>query len=716
MMSQSLYSQYWYRVAGIRPRIRDHIQLHRHYYRGNRCYMLQDEASGAFHRFSPEVYMLVGQMDGNRTVDEIWETTLEKLGDDAPSQEETLHLLGQLHAADILQCNITPDILEVFQRYLHKQRQDWKHRLINPMSLRVPLWDPQEFLTRWLPLVRPLFTWAGLAVWTLVVLAGAMYAGVYWEAITADIVDRVLNPWNLVIMAVTYPVVKLLHEFGHAFATRLWGGEVHELGIMFLVFMPVPYVDATASAGFPDKSRRIVVSAAGMMVELFLSALALFVWINVETGIVSAVAYNIMLIGSISTLFFNGNPLLRFDGYYMLADAIEIPNLSVRSKRYLSYLVMRYPYGIEAVVSPVAARGEAAWFAGYGILSFLYRMAIIFTIILYVAGKFFVAGVLLAIWAVMQQIMLPLLRHIRFLLKDGRLQQQRSRALGVTAIGAVLTGMVMFAMPAPLWTMAEGVVWLPEQSRIRAGTDCFVTALLVQTDTDVQTGDPVISCEDPLLSAQVSLLDARLQELRAQHTLTMTVDRTEAQSIKQDMQTTSRELEQARSQLDELVLRSPLDGQLVIPESSDLEGLFVRRGDTLAYVINNAATRARVVVTQADIGLVRQSINSVEIRMAGQAGRVIAASVHSEVPAASNILPSKALGTAGGGVIPVDPADASGTRALETLFQFELELQEDLPVQLYGQRVYVRFDHGAEPLGIQWQRSLRQLFMREFGV
>jgi len=715
-MSRPLNSQYWYRVAKTRPRIRDHIQLHRHYYRGNRCYMLQDEASGAFHRFSPEVYVLIGQMDGRRTVDEIWETTLEKLGDDAPSQDETLHLLGQLHAADILQCDITPDALEVFQRYRHKQRQDWKQRLINPMSLRVPLWDPQQFLTRWLPLVRPLISWAGFAVWALVVLAGTVYAGLYWEPITADIVDRVLNPWNLIVMVVTYPVVKLLHELGHAFATRKWGGEVHELGIMFLVFMPIPYVDATASAGFTDKSRRFMVSAAGMMVELFLAALALFVWINVETGIVSAVAYNIMLIGSISTLFFNGNPLLRFDSYYMLADAIEIPNLSVRSKRYLNYLVMRYLYGMQDVSSPVAARGEAAWFVSYGVLSFLYRMFIMSVIVLYVAGKFFVVGVLLAMWAIALQIVLPLVRHVRFLLKDDRLQQQRARALGVTGFGVALLGVVLFAMPAPLWTMAEGVVWLPEKSRIRAGTDCFVTAMLARTDTVVAAGDPVMSCKDPLLSAQVAVLEASLQELRAQHSLEMVNDRVEAQSIKQDIESVVEELDHARTQLGELILRSTTEGRLLIPNAADLEGRFVRRGATLAYVVNDTASRARVVVEQADIGLVRKQTGSVQLRMAGRPGQSYPARVLSEVPAASDELPSKALGTRGGGMIPVDPADESGTRALATLFQFELELQQQLPVQLYGQRVYVRFDHGEEPLGVQWQRSLRQLFMRNFGV
>ncbi|MGB5439950.1 MAG: hypothetical protein WBN57_07200 [Gammaproteobacteria bacterium] len=715
-MTQSMYSQYWYRVADVRPRIRDHVQLHRHYYRGRRSYMLQDESSGAFHSFSPEAYVLIGQMDGKRTIDEIWETTLDKLGEDAPGQEDTLHLLGQLHAADILQCNTTPDILEVFERYRHKRRQDWKQRLTNPMFLRLPLWDPDKFLTRWLPLVRPIFSWGGLALWTLVVLLGTVYAGVYWEPITAGIVDKVLNPWNLAIMVATYPLVKLLHEFGHAFATRVWGGEVHEMGIMFLVLMPIPYVDATASAGFQQKGRRFLVSAAGMMVELFLAALALFVWINVETGIVSAIAYNIMLIGSISTVFFNGNPLLRFDGYYMLADAIEIPNLSVRAKRYLSYLSMRYLYGMEEVASPVSAHGEAAWFAFYGVASFAYRMMIMAVIILYIAGKFFFVGVLLAIWAVTLQIVLPLVRHVKFLLNDGRLQQQRARALGVTGAGLVLLLVMLFAVPAPLWTMAEGVVWLPEKSRIRAGTDCFVTAVLAQTDASVKSGDPVMTCEDPLLSAEAMALDARLQELRAEHTLAMTEAPVEALSIMQDIQTVNQQLDESRRQLGELVLRSTSDGRLVIPMSTDLEGRFVRRGATLAYVINDAASRARVVVTQADIGLVRQRTTGVGLRMAGKPERTIAASVYREVPAASDELPSRALGTEGGGMIPVDPADESGVRALATLFQFELELQEDLPAQLYGQRVYVRFDHGTEPLGIQWQRSLQQLFMRKFGV
>ena len=106
--------------------------------------------------------------------------------------------------------------------------------------------------------------------------------------------------------------MKALHELGHSYAVKRWGGEVHEIGIMFLVFMPVPYVDASESAGFQSKWQRAFVGAAGILVEIFLASLALFIWLNAEEGLVRAFAFNVMLIGGVSTLFFNGNPLLRF--------------------------------------------------------------------------------------------------------------------------------------------------------------------------------------------------------------------------------------------------------------------------------------------------------------------------------------------------------------------------------------------------------------------
>ena len=195
------------------------------------------------------------------------------------------------------------------------------------------------------------------------------------------------------LLWITFPFVKALHELGHGFAVKRWGGEVHEMGIMFLVFMPVPYVDASAASAFQSKYQRMVVGSAGMLVEVFIAALAMFVWLNVEPGMIRAVAFNVMLIAGVSTVLFNGNPLLRFDGYYVLMDWLEIPNLGSRANQYIGYLIQRYPFGIRNAQSPVSARGERGWFVFYSIASFCYRMFIFATIIWFVAGEFFVVGV-----------------------------------------------------------------------------------------------------------------------------------------------------------------------------------------------------------------------------------------------------------------------------------------------------------------------------------
>ena len=261
---------------------------------------------------------------------------------------------------------------------------------------------------------------------------GAVLAASHWTDLTENIADRVLAPQNLLLLWFVYPVVKVFHELGHAYAVRKWGGEVHDIGIMLLVFTPVPYVDASAASGFRDKRHRMVVGAIGIAVELFLGSLALFVWLNVEPGVVSAIAYNVMLISGVSTLLFNGNPLLRFDGYYVFSDAIEVPNLGARSNRYLGYLFQRYVLRIKDAISPADTRGERSWMMAYGIASFVYRVFIMFVIIMFIAGKFFFVGVLLAIWAIATQVFMPIGKSVSFLFTNPALGRQRGRSVVTT--------------------------------------------------------------------------------------------------------------------------------------------------------------------------------------------------------------------------------------------------------------------------------------------
>lgn len=716
-MSDSLFSPSWYRIAELKPRLRNHVKIHRHDYRGKIWFILQDVAAGRSHKLSPASYNFIGLMDGKRSVDELWQAMGALGGDDAPTQDEVIRLLGQLHAADALICNVPPDGQELFRRYQRSERMRWKQRLWTPLAVRFPLWDPEHFLTRTQGFVRPLFTWYGGLLWLVVVATGIVLAAMHWGELTESIVDRALTPDNLLVLWLVYPVVKALHELGHGYAVKLSGGEVHEIGIMLLVLMPVPYVDASAAWGFREKRQRMLVGGAGIMVELFLGALALFVWLNVEPGPAHAVAYNVMLISGVSTLLFNGNPLLRFDGYYVLADWIEIPNLGKRSNKYLGYLIQRYLYGVRDAEPVAHSNGERRWFFFYGIAAFLYRMLIMATIILYIGGKFFIVGILLATWGVVTQIMVPLGKNLSFLFSSPRIRKNRGRALSVTALLLSLILLLLFVIPAPSWTRSEGVSWPSEQSQVRSASDGFVVDLLVADGEKVEKGEQIIQMKDPFLNARLDVLSAQLRQLKAQLRVARVHDRVQTAVIREEITAVNADYKQTRERVEELVIRSPRAGVLIVPQSEDLSGQFLRKGQLIAYVLESSdLLTARVIVSQDDIGLAREKTRAIEIMPAQWGSDPFKVKRWRQIPGGTSQLPTAALGTAGGGKFAVDPRDAEGRTTLERVFEFEIDLPPGMDNRFLGQRVFVRFDHGFEPLGFQFYRSLRQLFLRQFGV
>lgn len=715
-MSDALFSPSWYRVAALKPRVRAHARILRQSYRGQVWFVLQDYAAERSHRFSPAAHHFIGLMDGDRTVQEIWEATSQYLRDEAPTQEDAIRLLGQLHAADALLCDVPPDSKEVFRRHERHQRSLWKRRLWTPLALRFPLIDPDRFLARTLPWVQPLLGWFGILLWLAVVGTGAVLAASHWSDLTEDITDRVLAPANLMLLWLVYPVVKALHELGHAYVTRKWGGEVHEIGIMLLVLTPVPYVDASAAWGFADKRKRMLVGAAGIMVELFLGALALFVWLSVEPGAVRAVAYNVMLISGVSTLLFNGNPLLRFDGYYVLADGLEIPNLGTRSNQYLGYLFQRHVFRVSDAACPAQAPGERFWMVVYGIASFIYRIFIMFVITMFIAGKFFFIGVLLAIWAVATQVVMPVGKNLAFLLNSPNLRRQRGRALTTSVFLVLTAAALLFVVPAPSWTRAEGVIWVPEEAQVRAGTDGFVERLLAPVDSKVVRGQPLVQAQDPFLPTRVAVLQAQLQELVAQYDAVMSTDRVQAALVSEEIGTVEANLKRSREREAELILRSPASGRFVVPNAADLPGRFVSKGQLIGYVVEPKELTARVVLAQDDIAQVRQRARRVEVMLAAWGSGALPAQIRREVPGASAQLPTAALGSTGGGRFAVDPRDSKGLTTLGRVFQLELALPSEVRSEYLGARVYVRFDHGYEPAGLQLYRALRRLLLRQFNV
>ena len=715
-MTSSLYSPSWYRVAGLKPRLRSHAEIHRHHYRGDLWYVLQDHASGRFQRFTPAAYQIIGLMDGKRTVQEIWDTARLRLGDDAPTQEEVIRLLSQLHAVDALQTDVMPDTSELLKRFEKRRYGKWKQNLRSPLFMRFPLLDPELFLTRFQAFARPFFSWAGAILWLVVVGWAVFQVGVHWPELTENITDRILAPKNLVILWLTFPILKAFHEFGHGFAVKIKGGEVHEMGIMLLVFTPIPYVDASAASAFREKRERVLVGAAGMLVEVFIAALAVSVWINIEPGPVRSVAYNVIFIAGVSSVLFNGNPLLRYDAYYILTDLLEIPNMGPRGIRYVLYLMQRYLLRARDIEPPMATRGEYFWFIVYTILSFVYRMFIYTAIILFIATRFFFIGVLFACWGLTNMFIWPAMKGIKFLFSSPRLRRRRIQAVMVT--GLVLAGIVALIalVPVPLGTTSEGVIWIPENSFVRGGTDGFVERLIVEAGTRVRKGDPLIECSDPLLPAEIKVLESKLLELEAVYDAQLINERVKAEITKEEIHHIQAQLDDARERAWELTVRSTTRGTFVVPMAQDLPGRFARRGELLGYVLDRSTITARVVVSQADVDLVRHQTKGVKLRFPENICQILPGILRREVPAATDQLPGRVLSQEGGGEIAIDPRDMQGVKAFQKIFLFDVELPTSEGLYNVGGRVYVRFDHGKEPVFWRWHRKLRQLFLRRFNV
>jgi putative peptide zinc metalloprotease protein len=712
----SPFSHYWYRLASLRPRLRSHVQIHRHHYRGKLWYVLQDHSGSGQHRLSPAAYALVAMMDGARTVQEIYELAETKFGDEAPSKNDLAQLLAKLHTADLMQVDVSPDLSQLFRRQERHSSQDRQSSWLNPLSMRFALFDPERILALLVPLVRPFQNRLGMLLWLAVVGTAAAQAAIHWAELTHNVTDRILTPQNMVVLWLLFPLLKIAHELGHGLATKLYGGEVHEMGILLVTLQPIPYVDVSEAASIPSKNQRVLVGAAGMMVELFVAALALFLWLNVEAGAVRTLAYNVVFIAGISTVLFNANPLLRYDGYYMLADYLEIPNLRTRSQTYLLYLCERYIFSCQDASPEPARRMERIWLTIYPIAAFLYRVFVLAAVALFLASKFFFIGVLLAAAGVVAWVFVPWIRGFIYLCSSPRIHTVRRRALSATVlVTAALAGAILW-LPLPLRTRAEGVIWLPEHAQLRAATDGFVERIVARPGSRVSPGDILIVCHDPQLTTRVKVLEARLDELETRYTAQLLVDVRQAQIVKDQITHAEQQLAHARERVANLTIRSRSEGVFEIPDGASLQGRFVRQGAGLGYVLNISALTARVVVPEADAELVRHQTKTIELRLIDRPDQIYSTLIQREVPAANETLPTSALGTQGGGKLAVDPLDKNGVKSLEKIFQFDVALPQNAGIRAFGGRVLVRFDHGWEPIASRWHRQLRQLFLSRFHV
>lgn len=715
-MQRTLFSPAWHSVADLKPRLAPQVNLSRHVYRGRVWFVLHDLAGGRTHRITPAAHALLCRFDGQRSVDEIWRESNQTEAQDTFTQSDVIDLLIKLHGADILITDTTPDAAALFNRHRKKRRQPLIQWLKNPMSLRVPLWNPDPLLTRLLPLYRPLFSRLGLCIYLALLLPAIALFIRHAPDFTHNLADTALSAGNLALLALVFPLVKFLHEMAHGMAAKVWGGAVPQMGLMFMVFAPVPYVDASSANAFPSKAKRATVAAAGMMMELFLAAVAVWLWVLVEPGLVRAVCFNVVLVTGISTLIINGNPLLKYDGYYILTDLIEMPNLAQRGQKYWTWLCDRHLFRAPGLIAPDEQPAERRWLLYYTPAAWVYRCFVTVTIILFVAEQYFILGTLLALWGAVTLIVLPLLHAGKHITTAATLQRVRGRTLRVTALIAAGAAIFLLWVPLPVRTVAQGVVWLPDDAILRAGEAGFLETWRTPPGQPVNPGTPLFKLQDAQARADLNRARAREEEARLKFQQEQFDAPAKAEVSRQAWLGERATLERAEQKHTLMTGVAATSGVWITDAAEDKPGRYYKKGEIIGYVLEPANLLARVIITQDDVGLLRGGLTRVTLRPAGSPGRSLESGLLREYPGGTTELPSPALAAVHGGDIPTAPDDTTGQKSLNRVFAYDFVIPPHARDLRFGERIHVRLEHGYEPLAMQGLRRLRQLFLSRFRV
>ena len=712
-MSANLFSSDWYRISSLKPNVRDHITVHAHRYRGKRWYMLEDHITGQVRRLTPQSYLIFGLMNGHRTVDDLWILSSDRLGEEMPTHEEMLQLLASLYQGNLIKMEASGDIEELFKRGSDAKRKKWLGKLKSPLSIQIPMIDPNQFLTRTLKYVQPVFSKVSLALYCLFILYALFLVGQNLDALTKNIADRVLAADNLLLLWLIYPIVKLLHELGHGYVLKRNGGEVHELGIMLLVFLPMPYVDASAATAFADKKQRMLVGMAGILVELFLAALAVLVWVNSESGLVNSIAFNLIFIVGISTILVNGNPLLRYDGYYVLSDYLETPNLGQRANQYWGWLSKRVLFGTKGFQSPAYDKREALWLFFYGFSALVYRLALMISIILFVAQQYFAVGVLLAIWSLTGTFIWPNLKILKNAWGDKDAGPKGRSPKVVMPIVAAAFIFLLAILPLPLSTSVEGVMHMKDDRRVLGGENCFIDNLHQVAGAEVEIGDLLVSCENPRLQASSKTLSKQYAEVVAQRQGVWD-DPVRIKIFDEEIARLENEIKENRLQLDALNIYAEVQGTWWVTNADDLDGQYISRGKLIGYVISNRDVSVLGMIPESEIDLVRTKVDSVTVMKSSNIRSYLTPTSWKVYPSATKDVVSAVLSEEGGGTVVMNPSENKPI-SVKRYFLIDLAF-ETLPSPLVGERLLIKFIHPSEPIIYRTYRLVRRTFLTYFNV
>jgi putative peptide zinc metalloprotease protein len=654
-------------------------------------------------------FELVDRLDGETSVGQLWEWAIAARDQDAPTQDEWIGLLAELHAAELIVVDRRVAEEKLFDQRKRHQKSERRQRYLNPLYLRFALHNPDPWLDHCLPLARRLFSRIAAVVWLALIAVACISMITHGKQLWAELTNSsILNTRNLLLFFLIYPVLKLAHELAHALAIKRAGGVVNETGIALMVLMPLPYVDASASALFADKYDRMLVSAAGIIVELACAAFGVLLWANTQ-GTLQDVGLVLFMIGSISTLLLNGNPLLKFDGYYLLADWIEIPNLAARSRRRVISSLRSLVTGRSEPRHRHEDPAECVWLHTYGVLSASYRTLLLLSIAWMLSDQWLFIGVILALIALLMAVGLPLWRMLSALVTDPIYRTRRPLLL-LGTIPLVLIAITVW-LPLPHSRVVPGVIWVPDEAVLRVSSDCDVVDLFVQPGSVVNSGDRLFTCEDHVAKAKLKELVARVDELQVRRAGAAARDPLTLDTLEAELRASKIAMQDTLERIEENTITASLDGLFEVVDTSALRGRSFSRGDIAGYVVPPAQRTVRLAIDERWISRFDNDLETVALRVTAADGHanVYETTVLRRTPKATRVVASAALSSYGGGRYAADE-NGDGRLLKEAVFDVELAWPETAEFAAVGSHVGVRLKYSNTPLSIRFGTTLRQAF------
>ncbi len=619
-------------------------------------YLVEDELTGRFFRVGLAQYTFLTMLDGKRTVSTALMKTATLLRE---------HAIDENEAASLCKWAIESGLIESETGNSSARRQEQhemmrKKRMIsylNPMMMRVPIFNPDPLVTgisRYLGfLISPL----GLFAWLAVVIYGFVHLAQNWSDFYTHRVNS-FSPMDLVWIGATWLILKIVHELAHSLVCKKFGGRVQSCGLLVLLLIPLPFVDVTSSWRFDNKWKRILTSAAGMMSELFVAAIACYIWVNTEPGPLQYHAGNVIITATLHTLLFNINPLMRFDGYYMLSDFLEIPNLSTNGRAWLKGAFKWMYFGKKpAPLKEVGFRGIAVRAYGIGAMFWFFMIAVGLSL----AASSLVEGIglIVALIGCVLWCGIPIYQLCKYTLFGTDTEKpNRVWFAGATSVTAALLAAFLIFCPSPSVVSAPVVIDYEPLSIVRANTTGFAKEIHVKDGQIVDQGDILITLENPQLEQELGslLIDIKISELRinALHNENLI---SQVQLEQESLVSLEKRKHELEEQISHLVVIAPQDGQVLSRDLHTKQGTHFRPGDELLSIGRPGEIHAIALTKQTDIDWVTANPESqVELLIWGRhSNSLIPGKIKTINPRARDDLPHEAFSASIGGALAVVP-------------------------------------------------------------